>query len=194
VTSTTWRRLALLALAAALSSPAAARSARDQAGGAPGQAALAQVSDSGPPRPVRPTTSCTVTRIVDGDTIVCSRVGRIRLIGMDTPELGQASFGVRAAEALAALIPVGSTVQLERDVEARDRYDRVLAYVWHGGAMVNWLMVRHGFAVTLTYPPNVQYVEWFAAAQRRAQAEGRGLWASGGFDCAPVDHRRGRCD
>jgi micrococcal nuclease len=59
--------------------------------------------------------------------------------------------------------------------------------------MVNWRMMRDGWAVTLTYPPNVQYVEEFAAAQQLAREEGRGLWSSGGFDCLPADHRDGLC-
>lgn len=151
-------------------------------------------TDSGPRHPVRQTFSCTVTRIVDGDTIVCGRAGRIRLIGMDTPELSQAPFGVQASSALAAMIQPGSDVQLEQDVEARDRYGRLLAYVWLDGTLVNWRMIREGWAVLLTYPPNVQYVDWFTDAQGRAREEGRGLWATGGFDCPPVDRRRGRCE
>lgn len=184
------RRLASFILAAALAAPAHARSVDHPQG----HGAFLPISDSGPPAPVRTTSTCRVTRIVDGDTIECSGIGRIRLIGMDAPELSQGSFGEQAAGALVALIPVGTTVALERDVEARDRYDRLLGYVWHDGRLVNWLMVRHGFAVTLTYPPNVQYVEWLAEAQQRARTEGRGLWTAGGFDCAPVDRRRGRCD
>jgi micrococcal nuclease len=156
--------------------------------------AVMPAADSGPTRPRRATVSCTVTRITDGDGIVCDRIGRVRLIGMDTPELDQPPFGQDAAAALAALVRVGSGVQLEPDVEARDRYGRLLAYVWMGGGMVNWRMVRDGWAVLLTYEPNVQYVEAFTDAQRRAREERRGLWATGGFDCMPADHRRNRCD
>ena len=79
------------------------------------------------------------------------------------------------------------------DVEARDRNGRLLAYVWTGRTMVNWRMVREGWAVLLTYQPNVQYVEAFTDAVGRARAEKRGLWATGGFDCSPPDYRRQRC-
>jgi micrococcal nuclease len=157
-------------------------------------ASLAVVTDSGPTSPRRETQSCTVTRIVDGDTIECARTGRVRLIGMDTPESNQPPFGAQASGALAALIPVGMEVQVEQDVDARDQYGRLLAYVWVGRTMVNWRMVREGWAVLLTYQPNVQYVDWFIDAERRARDEGRGLWASGGFDCRPADHRRNRCE
>lgn len=151
-------------------------------------------TDSGPTTPRRETVSCTVTRIVDGDTIECAQIGRVRLIGMDTPESNQAPFGAQASAALAALIPVGSEVQLEPDVEARDRYRRLLAYAWVSHTMVNWRMVREGWAVLLTYPPNVQYVDAFTDAERRAREEGRGLWATSGFDCRPVDRRGKRCE
>ncbi|NIR40655.1 MAG: hypothetical protein GWN07_32915, partial [Actinobacteria bacterium] len=73
-------------------------------------------------------------------------------------------------------------VLLELDVERRDRYGRLLAYVWADGAMVNWQLVRQGWAVLLTYPPNVAYVEWFTSAQRRAREEQVGLWATPAFD------------
>ena len=152
------------------------------------------VSAAGPAAPVRRTRECIVTRIVDGDTLDCRDIGRIRLIGVDAPERSQRPFGAQAAQALAALAPPGSTVQVEPDFEPRDRYDRTLGYVWRQGAMVNWRMVREGWAILLTYPPNVQYVEWFTDAQRRARDERRGLWAEGGFDCAPADRRLGRCD
>jgi micrococcal nuclease len=152
------------------------------------------LTDSGPPGPVRRTSSCVVRRIVDGDTFECRGVGRVRLIGMDTPEMSQEPYGALASEALRKLTPVGSRVELELDVEPRDQYGRTLAYIWANGLMVNWALVRQGWAVVLTYPPNVQYVDWFSEAQKRAREEGLGLWSVSGFDCAPIDRRRGRCD
>jgi micrococcal nuclease len=145
-------------------------------------------------RPVRETEPCTVERIIDGDTLACRGGLRVRLIGIDTPEMSQQPFGQQARDALAELAPWGSSVLLERDVELTDQYGRRLAYVWREGVFVNWQMVRGGWAILLTYPPNVQYVEFFQDAQRRAREAGLGLWGSGGFDCAPVDQRRGRCE
>jgi micrococcal nuclease len=163
--------------------------------GAPASAApAAALADSGPTAPRRETSSCIITRIVDGDTIDCARIGRVRLIGMDTPESNQRPFGAQASKALAALIPVGTETRLEPDVDARDQYGRLLVYAWVGRTMINWRMVREGWAVLLTYQPNVQYVDWFVDAERRAREEGRGLWATGGFDCRPADHRRNRCE
>jgi micrococcal nuclease len=85
-------------------------------------------------------------------------------------------------------------LRLEPDVLARDQYDRRLAYVWKDYRLVNWLLVRQGWAVQLTYPPNVQFVQWFSAAERQARAENLGLWALSGFACRPKEHRAHRCD
>jgi micrococcal nuclease len=153
----------------------------------------AVVADTGPRAPVRATVVCVVTRIVDGDTIACEGVGTVRLIGIDTPESSQPPFGAAATAGLASMLPVGTRAQLERDVESQDQYGRALGYIWVGSSQINWLMVRLGWAVLLTYPPNVQYVEQFRAAEARARAEKRGLWAIDGFVCVPIERRRGRC-
>jgi micrococcal nuclease len=154
----------------------------------------AGVLAQGPAQPVRETTPCELTRIVDGDTIECRRIGRVRLIGMDTPEASQEPYAEMATEALWSLFENATIVGLEPHVELRDRYGRMLAYVWADGLLVNWALVRQGWAVVLTYPPNVQYVDWFTTAQHLAREEGVGLWGIGGFDCLPRDRRRGRCE
>lgn len=160
------------------------------AGAAP---SAVSVNNSGPAGPRRATQRCLITRIVDGDTVDCAELGRVRLIGMDTPEQSQAPFGAQATEALASMIPVGTTVALEPDVEARDRSGRLLGYLWHDSVMVNWRMVREGWGVLLTYAPNVQYVDFFTTAERSAREERRGLWAVDAFACLPRDHRAQRC-
>ena len=147
----------------------------------------------GPTRPVRATTPCTVTKVTDGDSLVCSQAGRVRMLGIDAPELSQKPFGNQSRGALAAMIPVGSRVALEQDVQARDRNGRLLAYVWREGRLVNWEMVRSGWVVTLTYAPNVQYVDALRIAVKAAEKEELGLWAVNGFSCVPADHRRGQC-
>jgi micrococcal nuclease len=193
-----WPRAALAALLLLAAHPLAA-TAQDAA------RQDTMPADSGPPGPVRATWTCTVTRIADGDTFECAgealrdalrceRAGRVRPIGIDAPELDQAPHGALAAEALAALIPPGSEVELERDVELCDPYGRLLAHVWAKSTLVNWEMVRRGWAMVYTVPPNVQYVEWLVAAQERARAERAGLWSSGGFECPPADRRRGLCE
>jgi endonuclease YncB( thermonuclease family) len=161
---------------------------------APQPVARPSPTDSGPPAPVRATHACVVVAIFDGDTIGCRGLGKVRLLGIDAPEWDQQPFGESARTALASLIARGDTVRLEPDIVARDQYDRRLAYVWKGHRLVNWLLVRQGWAVRLTYPPNVQFVQWFSAAERQARAENLGLWAQSGFDCRPKEHRAHRCD
>jgi micrococcal nuclease len=91
------------------------------------------------------------------------------------------------------LAPVGTVVELEHDVQPRDRYGRTLACSWtQRGAMVNEKLVRRGFAATLTYAPNVHHVERIRAAQTEAQRRRRDLWSTSALECAPRDHRAGR--
>lgn len=95
--------------------------------------------------------------------------------------------------ALLTLLPLGATVQLEMDASERDRFGRALAYVWSGSTLVNEKMVREGWAVIYTVPPNVKYAGRLADAQKEARTRGAGLWSGRGFDCLPIDFRQGRC-
>lgn len=140
-----------------------------------------------------PDPECLVGRVVDGDTFYCRDGRKVRLIGVDSPERGQGAPARQARHALARLIPIGRAVRLERDVAPTDRYGRVLAWVWAGGTLVNEAMVRQGWAVIYTVPPNVKYAARVGQAQNEARVHGAGLWSSGGFDCPPRAYRRGEC-
>lgn len=129
-----------------------------------------------------------VLRVVDGDTIEV-RIGgvdeTVRLLGIDTPESVDPRspvecFGREASEHTASMLPPGSEVRLVRDVEGRDRYDRLLAYVYRGGdgAFVNLALVQEGFAAVLTYPPNVAHAGELTSAAAQARDDGRGLWSA----------------
>jgi len=130
----------------------------------------------------------TVTRVVDGDTVVVRLGGRderVRLIGIDTPETVDPRkpvqcFGKEASNRTKALLPPGTAVRLERDVEARDRYGRLLAYIYrvNDGMFVNLALAEDGYAHQLTIPPNIAYADRFAAAAADAQRAGRGLWSA----------------
>lgn len=122
-----------------------------------------------------------VTRIVDGDTIEVSGLGRVRYIGVNTPETKHPSkpveyYGHEAEEANRRLVG-GKTVKLEFDVQQRDQYGRVLAYVYVGSTFVNAWLVENGFAQVMTIPPNVKYANLFLQLQAEAREAGRGLWA-----------------
>ncbi|RJP65944.1 MAG: hypothetical protein C4532_17110 [Candidatus Abyssobacteria bacterium SURF_17] len=126
-----------------------------------------------------------VVRVVDGDTIVIKLYngteGKVRYIGIDTPETkhpnkGVEYYGKEATEANKRLVE-NKDVELEPDVQHWDRYGRLLAYVYVGEVFVNEALVRQGYAKASTYPPNVKYQDLFLAAQREARQEKRGLWA-----------------
>ena len=128
-----------------------------------------------------------VTRITDGDTIrvrVGGRDERVRYIGVATPETHKPGtpvqcFGREATRANARLVERRG-VRLVLDAETRDRYDRLLAYVYRrsDGLFVNAALVRAGYATTLTIPPNVRHAETFARHARQARERGRGLWSA----------------
>lgn len=125
----------------------------------------------------------TDVRIVDGDTIhvqIGSTIEKVRYIGVNTPEVhhpakGEEPGGREASEVNRQLV-AGKRVRLQLDVQERDRYGRILAYVWVGDLMVNAEMVRQGYAQVMTIPPNVRYQDLFLKLQRDAREAGRGLW------------------
>lgn len=132
--------------------------------------------------------NATVVRVVDGDTIIVKSMGqkeRVRLIGIDTPETVDPSrpvmcFGKEASAHLKQLLKVGEAVQLKRDVEARDRYDRLLAYVYRAsdGLFVNLELVEGGYANKYRFPPNTAHEELFSRAASTARNRGVGAWTA----------------
>lgn len=139
----------------------------------------------------RPATTANLTmvdvlRVVDGDTIEVMFQGKkedIRFIGVDTPETVHPSKPVQPygpeASAFTKAQLTGKQVGLEFDVEQRDKYGRLLAYVWLGDQMFNRTLVQEGYAQVATFPPNVKHVDEFTALQKEARAAKRGLWGLG---------------
>jgi micrococcal nuclease len=128
-------------------------------------------------------TSARVTKHTDGDTLWLSGIGKVRLIGVDTPEVyGQVEcYGHEASAFVERTVPLGSEVRYRLGVEERDRYGRALAYVWlRDGRFLNRLLVARGYAQPLTVPPNVEYEDLFVHAARRARDAGFGLWSRPG--------------
>ena len=122
-----------------------------------------------------------VDRITDGDTIRLAGLGPVRLIGIDTPEVygQQECFGRQASAFVKRLLAPGAEVSYKVGIEPRDRYGRLLAYVWlKDGRFLNLLLADQGYAHPLTIPPNVDYADGFAAAARHARERGLGLWSA----------------
>ena len=135
-----------------------------------------------------------VKRAVDGDTLVLESGERVRLIGIDTPEMHESGklyrdagrtkqdvttiqkLGRRSYEFTRGLVS-GKQVSLEFDVERYDRYKRLLAYVYlKDGIFVNAEIVKEGYASLMTYPPNVKYADLFLRLYQEARQNKRGLW------------------
>ena len=130
-----------------------------------------------------------VVRTVDGDTIyvrLATGVEKVRYIGVDTPEVHHPTRGEepggREATVVNRRLLGDRPVRLETDVQLRDRYCRLLAYVWarrpDGGlVMVNAELVRLGYAAVMTVPPNVRHAALFRRLAAEAREQHRGLWA-----------------
>ncbi len=136
-----------------------------------------------------------VARVHDGDTVsvlIGKRREKVRLIGIDAPELGQRPWGARAKKRLREMLSVaGRTVRMEFDVDRRDKYGRLLAYLWTGDRrLINLEMVRDGYAVLFTFPPNIRHVDELRKAQRFARDRRLGIWGPDGLKEMPVDYRR----
>ncbi len=127
-----------------------------------------------------------VKKISDGDTFWIYKGTdegeKIRLIGVDAPESRnvfkkkQGYFGTEAKEYLTNLLK-GKHVKLEYDVDRTDQYGRTLAYVYlEDGTFVNADLVKNGYAMVMTVPPNVKYVDEFVKLQQEARENNRGLW------------------
>jgi micrococcal nuclease len=128
-----------------------------------------------------PSGTDTVTKVTDGDTIWLRGVGKVRLIGIDTPEVYGRSecFGREASAFADRLLHPGTRIRYRIGRESHDRYGRTLAYVWlPDGRMYNELAVSDGYARILTIKPNDDYARRFAAAARRAREAHRGLWGT----------------
>lgn len=121
-----------------------------------------------------------VSRVIDGDTIEIEGGERVRYIGMDTPETVDPRkpvqcFGVEASKKNKELVE-GKMVRLEKDITNRDKYNRLLRYVWLGDTLVNLELVKQGFAHSYSYPPDVKYQEQIVAAEKQAREAKLGLW------------------
>jgi micrococcal nuclease len=141
-----------------------------------------QGKPSASPTPRSPTTGrlAKVVTVLDGDTIVIRGGEKVRYTGLNTPETHHPDrlpeyCGQEAAEANRRLV-AGKTVRLEFDEHRRDRYGRLLAYVYVDGLFVNAELIRQGYAQVSTYRENQRYHDEFARLQQSAIAARRGLW------------------
>lgn len=157
-------------------------------------AAAEECAPSGTLQPVR------VEYVIDGDTFVLKDGRHVRLIGINAPETGHGDragepLGAVAKAGLAKLLPRGSMAYLQSSHEPHDRYGRQLAHVFRRdeGARaekfesIEATLLRDGLAQHIAIPPNTDFADCLAVAERSARAAGRGLWRESYF--APRDAR-----
>jgi micrococcal nuclease len=123
-----------------------------------------------------------VVRVIDGDTIEIEGGERVRYIGIDTPETvdpkkSKECFGAEAFMQNKKLV-AGKTVRLEKDTTDRDKYNRLLRYVWVGDDFINLDLVKNGFAYAYAYTPDTKYQKQISEAQKEAIGAKNGLWAA----------------
>jgi micrococcal nuclease len=127
-----------------------------------------------------------VERVVDGDTIRLVGIGPVRLIGIDTPETYGGTvecFGPEATRYVKGLLPRGARVRYAVGEEPRDRYGRLLVYLYMpDGAALNYVLVTAGYATALTIPPNDRYARVFERTERAARLAKSGMWGEPGCD------------
>ena len=145
---------------------------------------LSNCSSSSPPLPDG--ANARIVEIIDGDTVDVSMSGRterVRLIGVDTPETKKPNtpiqcFGPEASKHMSELLPVDTPVLVQRDIEARDPYGRLLGYVYRtsDNLFVNQDLIVNGFARPLSIAPNTAFAGEFATLAQTAQNSKIGLW------------------
>lgn len=191
--------LASVVLTGCGSSPSATSAPQQNAPGAQQNAAEPAKTDS-PGQPASPVkvTLAIVTSVADGDTLhvkINGREEKVRLIGVNTPEIAHPDLGIKEqpygkeAAAYTQKRLTGKQVYLELDVGERDKYGRILAYIWLEqpksdseaevrAKMYNAELLLNGYARVMTVPPNVKYADMFVKFQREAKDAGKGLWGA----------------
>lgn len=138
-----------------------------------------------------------VKRVVDGDTIVVERQSeqsavdtfeeKVRLLLIDTPESVHPEkepelYGEKSSEYVKSLLKENDTVELEIGEVERDKYDRLLAYVWVDGKNLNKHLIEQGYArVAYVYEPNVKYLDEFEKAEQDAKNNKKNIWSIDGY-------------
>jgi micrococcal nuclease len=127
-----------------------------------------------------------VERVIDGDTLKINLNGRtetVRLLLIDTPETVHPNkpvepFGKEASNFTKQTLPPGSDIQVELGIGERDKYGRLLAYVYKNGKKINEQLLEKGLArVAYVYPPNTKHIDEFRDIQSKAQKQAIGIWS-----------------
>ena len=126
-----------------------------------------------------------VTKVIDGDTVVIDQQHKVRIIGINTPEIGKNSevFGQEAKD-FAVKVFYRQEVYLEKEVSETDRYGRLLRHIWLKNPKVGVpeedlygaMVLKEGFGQVATFPPDVKYEKLYRSLSRKSRTEEKGLW------------------
>jgi micrococcal nuclease len=122
----------------------------------------------------QPSDTVMVVKVIDGDTIVVEGGYHVRYIGIDSPETDE--FYYSEAKQMDADLIAGKKVRLESDITDKDKYGRLLRYVYVGDTFINAEMVRQGCAWAYAYQPDVKYQVYLEAMEKEARQLKRGFW------------------
>ncbi|NTV31583.1 thermonuclease family protein [candidate division WWE3 bacterium] len=121
-----------------------------------------------------------VTRVIDGDTFVIDTGQKIRLIGVDTPEIAKKTPPAECYANEAMLFTQkqleNKTIRLEKDVSETDKYGRLLRYAYLNDELFNQTLVEHGYALARSYPPDVAKQDVLQESEQSARTNNQGLW------------------
>lgn len=140
------------------------------------------------------TTTVSITHVHDGDTVILADGRRVRLLGIDTPELARDNipaqpYATEARDYLRKLLPPSSGVRLQFDQEQYDRHGRSLAHVFlPDGTNIQQQLLAAGLATALVIPPNLAHLECYRTAEEEARAAGTRIWSLAGY--APAEAGR----
>jgi micrococcal nuclease len=122
-----------------------------------------------------------VEYVHDGDTLFLADGRKVRLLGIDTPEIGESAecYGDEATALLRSILPEGAQVRVLADVQPLDPFGRSLLHVWtDDGTWVNASLIEQGAAEAVVLDPNLRFADDLEAAERRARDAGAGLWGA----------------
>lgn len=134
-----------------------------------------------------------VKHVIDGDTVVLTDNRHVRLIGINTPEIGHGERPAQpgadqAYDYLSSLLPANTSINLQYDRQRLDHYKRTLAHLFlEDGANVQALLLDRGLSTTLTIPPNLEFLDCYASSFATAQSRRIGLWALTQYQPTPVE-------
>lgn len=131
-----------------------------------------------------------VHKVIDGDTIKVEfsggKIETVRLLLIDTPESVKPKtpvmpFGEEASNFMKKTLIKGTVIEIEKGIEERDKYGRLLAYVWADGKNINKELLKKGLARVAYVQSDTKYLEEFKKAEEKAKKERKGIWSLDGY-------------